>query len=125
MLDFKKQGGLIPAIIQDATSGEVLMLGYQNREAYDLTRRTGKVHCFSRSRNRIWMKGESSGHVQEVVETRVDCDDDTALYRVNQVGGATCHLGYRSDFFRSVDKDGELVLNGVPKLFDPETVYGS
>jgi phosphoribosyl-AMP cyclohydrolase len=125
MLDFKKQGGLIPAIVQDATSGEVLMLGYQNREAYDLTRSTGKVHFFSRSRNRIWMKGESSGHVQEVVEIRVDCDDDTALYRVHQVGGATCHLGYRSDFFRSVNQDGDLVLNGVPKLFDPEKVYGS
>lgn len=125
MLDFKKQGGLIPAIVQDATSGEVLMLGYQNLEAYELTRSTGKMHFFSRSRNRIWMKGESSGHVQEVVEIRVDCDDDTALFRVNQVGGATCHLGYRSDFFRSVNKAGELELNGVPKLFDPEKVYGS
>jgi phosphoribosyl-AMP cyclohydrolase len=124
-LDFEKQGGLIPAIVQDAASGEVLMLGYQNREAFDLTQKTGKVHFFSRSRNRLWMKGESSGHVQEVVETRIDCDDDTALYRVNQIGGATCHLGYRSDFYRSVNKAGELEQNGVPKLFDPDKVYGT
>jgi len=125
MLDFDKMGGLIPAIVQDAASGEVLMLAYMNREAFDRTRSTGKMHFFSRSKNRLWMKGETSGHVQEVVEIRVDCDDDAALFRVRQVGGATCHLGYRSDFFRSVDAQGRLAPNGVPKLFDPEKVYGS
>jgi phosphoribosyl-AMP cyclohydrolase len=125
VLDFDKQGGLVPAIVQDAASGEVLMLGYINAEAYQRTRATGKMHFFSRSRNRLWMKGETSGHVQEVVEIRVDCDNDAALFRVRQVGGATCHLGYRSDFFRSVDEHGALADNGVPKLFDPAKVYGS
>lgn len=125
MLDFDKQGGLIPAIVQDAETGEVLMLGYQNREAFELSCKTGRMHFFSRSRNRLWMKGETSGHVQEVVEIRIDCDDDTALFRVRQVGGATCHLGYRSDFFRSVTPEGRVVPNGVPKLFDPEKVYGT
>jgi phosphoribosyl-AMP cyclohydrolase len=125
MLDFDKMGGLVPAIVQDAGSGEVLMLAYMNREAFERTRATGKMHFFSRSKNRLWMKGETSGHVQEVVEIRVDCDEDAAVFRVRQVGGATCHLGYRSDFFRSVDAQGRLALNGVPKLFDPEQVYGS
>lgn len=124
-LDFAKMGGLIPAIVQDAASGEVLMVGYQNEEAFRRTRATGKMHFFSRSKNRMWMKGETSGHVQEVSEILVDCDEDAVVFKVKQVGGATCHLGYRSDFFRSVDKDGRLVMNGVPKLFDPEKVYGS
>ncbi len=118
-------GGLIPAIVQDAASGEVLMVGYQNEEAFKLTCTTRKMHFFSRSKNRLWMKGETSGHVQEVAEILVDCDEDAVVFKVKQVGGATCHLGYRSDFFRSVDRQGRLALNGVPKLFDPEKVYGS
>lgn len=124
-LDFSKMGGLIPAIVQDAASGEVLMLGYMNQEAFDKTLATRRMHFFSRSKNRIWMKGETSGHTQEVSEIRVDCDEDAIVCKVRQVGGATCHLGYRSDFFRSVDDKGRLVMNGVPKLFDPEKVYGS
>jgi phosphoribosyl-AMP cyclohydrolase len=124
-LDFAKMGGLIPAIVQDAQSGEVLMVGYQNEEAFQRTRATGKMHFFSRSKNRLWMKGETSGHVQEVSEILVDCDEDAVVFKVKQVGGATCHLGYRSDFFRSVDPQGRLVMNGVPKLFDPEQVYGT
>jgi phosphoribosyl-AMP cyclohydrolase len=124
-LDFKKMGGLVPAIVQDAASGEVLMVGYMNAEAFERTRATGRMHYFSRSKNRIWMKGETSGHIQEVAEILVDCDEDAVVFKVKQVGGATCHLGYRSDFFRSVDAQGRLVLNGVPKLFDPEKVYGS
>jgi phosphoribosyl-AMP cyclohydrolase len=124
-LDFAKMGGLVPAIVQDAASGEVLMVGYMNRDAFDRTRETGRMHFFSRSRNRIWMKGETSGHTQEVAEILVDCDEDAIVCKVRQVGGATCHLGYRSDFFRSVDKQGRLVPNGVPKLFDPDKVYGS
>lgn len=124
-LDYQKMGGLVPAIVQDATSGEVLMVGYMNAEAFERTRATGRMHYFSRSKNRIWMKGETSGHTQEVAEILVDCDEDAVVFKVKQVGGATCHLGYRSDFFRSVDAQGRLVLNGVPKLFDPEKVYGS
>jgi phosphoribosyl-AMP cyclohydrolase len=124
-LDFAKMGGLIPAIVQDAASGEVLMVGYMNQEAFDHTRATRRMHFFSRSKNRIWMKGETSGHTQEVSEILVDCDEDAIVCKVRQVGGATCHLGYRSDFFRSVDGDGKLVMNGVPKLFDPEKVYGT
>jgi len=124
-LDYAKMGGLIPAVVQDAASGEVLMVGYMNREAFDKTRATGKMHFFSRSKNRIWMKGETSGHVQEVVEILVDCDEDAVVFKVKQVGGATCHLGYRSDFFRSVDAKGALAMNGVPKLFDPAQVYGT
>ena len=124
-LDFAKMGGLVPAIVQDAASGEVLMLGYMNQDAFDRTRATGRMHFFSRSKNRIWMKGETSGHTQEVSEILVDCDEDAIVCKVRQVGGATCHLGYRSDFFRSVDPQGRLILNGVPKLFDPEKVYGS
>jgi len=124
-LDFARMGGLVPAVVQDAASGEVLMVGYMNQQAFDLTRATGHMHFFSRSRNRIWMKGETSGHIQEVAEILVDCDQDALVCKVRQVGGATCHLGYRSDFFRSVDRQGRLVFNGVPKLFDPEKVYGS
>lgn len=118
-------GGLVPAIVQDSVSGEVLMLGYMNEDAFDRTRATGRMHFFSRSKNRIWMKGETSGHTQEVSEILVDCDEDAIVCKVRQIGGATCHLGYRSDFFRSVDKQGRLALNGVPKLFDPDKVYGS
>ena len=124
-LDFAKMGGLVPAIVQDAASGEVLMLGYMNQDAFDRTCETRRMHFFSRSKNRLWMKGETSGHTQEVTEILVDCDEDAIVCKVRQVGGATCHLGYRSDFFRSVDPQGRLVLNGVPKLFDPEKVYGS
>jgi phosphoribosyl-AMP cyclohydrolase len=124
-LDFAKMGGLVPAIVQDSVSGEVLMLGYMNEDAFDRTRATGRMHFFSRSKNRIWMKGETSGHTQEVSEILVDCDEDAIVCKVRQIGGATCHLGYRSDFFRSVDKLGRLALNGVPKLFDPDKVYGS
>jgi phosphoribosyl-AMP cyclohydrolase len=124
-LDFAKMGGLVPAIVQDAASGEVLMVGYMNRDAFDRTRATGRMHFFSRSKNRLWMKGETSGHVQEVAEILIDCDEDAVVFKVKQVGGATCHLGYRSDFFRSVDAQGRLAPNGVPKLFDPEKVYGS
>ena len=125
MLDFKKGGGLLTVVVQDHESGEVLMVAYMNEEAYELTRKTGRVHFYSRSRDRLWMKGESSGHVQEVHEILVDCDGDAVVIKVHQTGGATCHLGYRSDFFRSVDAEGQLILNGVPKLFDPEKVYGS
>ena len=122
-LDFGKQGGLVPVIAQDAASGEVLMLAYTNAETWALTISTGVAHYWSRSRNKIWKKGESSGNIQLVREIRVDCDADCVLLRVEQVGGAACHTGYRSCFYR-VLKDGELVVEGT-KVFDPVEKYGA
>ena len=109
--------GLVPAIAQDAESEEVLMLAYVSSEALERTRETGVAHYYSRSRETIWEKGETSGHRQHVKEIRVDCDGDTILYRVIQDGGA-CHTGYRSCFYRTID--GDVV--GDP-VFDPEQVY--
>jgi phosphoribosyl-AMP cyclohydrolase len=121
-IDFNKSGGLVPAIIQDEASGDVLMLGFMNRESYDETRRTGEVVFFSRSRNKLWKKGESSGHVLQVRDVRVDCDADALLVRVNAIGPGVCHEGYRSCFFRSMDE------SGVPRVvaeqaFEPDAVY--
>ena len=120
--DFEKTGGLVPVIAQDWRTGEVLMLAYMNDEAWQRTLETGKVHYFSRSRNKIWLKGESSGHVQVVKEILLDCDLDTVLIKVEQKGGAACHKGYRSCFYRRL-KDGSLEVVGE-KIFDPEVVYG-
>ncbi len=121
-IDFDKSGGLVPAIIQDEKSEQVLMLGFMNQASYQETRRTGEVVFFSRSRNKLWKKGESSGHVLQVREIRVDCDADALLVRVNPVGPGVCHEGYRSCFFRSLDQ------NGVPRViaeraFAPADVY--
>jgi phosphoribosyl-AMP cyclohydrolase len=121
MIDFEKSGGLVPAIAQDAETGQVLMLAWMNREAYEETRRTGRAVYFSRSRNRLWRKGEESGHVQEVREIYLDCDADTVLLRVRQVGGAACHEGYASCFFRRVTGDGVEVVG--ERVFDPAEVY--
>jgi len=121
-LDFDKQDGLVPAIAQDADSGEVLMLAYINEESWRLTLQTGIAHYWSRSRNKLWKKGESSGNVQEIREIRIDCDSDTVLFKVNQIGGAACHKGYRSCFY-SVIRGREVVVDGV-KVFDPSEVYG-
>jgi phosphoribosyl-AMP cyclohydrolase len=123
VVDFDKQGGIVPVIVQDHQTGEVLMLAYMNREAFDQTRATGRMHYFSRSRNRQWMKGETSGHVQEVVEARVDCDNDTLLFKVRQIGDAACHTGYRSCFHRQLERDGRLVVTESHKVFDPDKVY--
>jgi phosphoribosyl-AMP cyclohydrolase len=120
-IDFEKMGGLAPAIIQDDETGEVLMLGFMNTEAWEKTLATGKATFYSRTRNTLWTKGETSGHVQQVKEIRVDCDNDTVLLKVNQIGGAACHTGYKSCFFRKV-KDNELISAGE-KIFDPEEVY--
>ncbi|HIJ79698.1 MAG: phosphoribosyl-AMP cyclohydrolase [Desulfobulbaceae bacterium] len=120
-LSFDKGGGLLPAIVQDFASGEVLMLAYINEEAWRKTKETGKAHYWSRSRNKLWLKGESSGHVQLVKEILVDCDADTVVYRVEQLGGAACHKGYRSCFFRQV-RDNDFVINEKP-VFDPGEVY--
>ena len=102
MLDFDKAGGLVPAIAQDADTGEVLMLAWMNREAFDETVRTGRAVYFSRSRNKLWRKGEESGHFQEVRGVYIDCDADTVLLKVKQIGGAACHEGYKSCFFREL-----------------------
>lgn len=117
----KSESGLLPAIAQDAATGEVLMLAYINRESWEKTLATGKAHYWSRSRNTIWLKGETSGHVQLVKEIRVDCDEDTVVFKVEQLGNAACHKGYRSCFFRRVD-DGSLAVIGE-RIFDPEKVY--
>lgn len=124
MIDFDKCGGLLPVIAQDADTGEVLMLAYMNEEALRQTLETGKATYFSRSRNRLWVKGESSGHEQEVRELRLDCDGDTLLLRVIQKGGAACHTGHVSCFHRRLLQDGSLEVLGQP-VFDPEKVYGA
>ena len=120
-INFDKAGGLVPAIAQDADTGAVLMLAWMNREAYEETLRTGRACYFSRSRNRLWRKGEESGHVQEVREVYVDCDADTVLLKVRQVGGAACHEGYRSCFFRRVE--GASLRTIGERVFDPAKVY--
>lgn len=114
--------GLIPAVIQDAENGEVLMVGWMNAAAVERTLETGKVTYWSRSRQKYWVKGESSGHFQHVVELRTDCDRDTLLVRVRQEGVA-CHDGYRSCFYRTVSSAGALTVV-EPRLVDPEAVYG-
>lgn len=120
-LRFDKGNGLLPAIAQDYRTGEVLMMAYVNEEAWRQTLATGKAHYWSRSRNKIWLKGESSGHVQLVKEILVDCDADTVLYKVEQLGGAACHTGYRSCFHRLV-RGEELTVVGE-RVFDPAEVY--
>ena len=120
-IDFDKGGGLVPAIAQDADTGEVLMLAWMNREAYEETLRTRRAVYFSRSRGRLWRKGEESGNVQEVREICIDCDADTILLKVHQVGGAACHEGYRSCFFRRVE-GADLKVVGE-RVFDPRQVY--
>jgi phosphoribosyl-AMP cyclohydrolase len=121
MIDFEKSGGLVPAVAQDADTGAVLMVAWMNREAFEETRRTGRACYFSRSRNRLWRKGEESGNVQEVRAIYLDCDADTILLMVHQVGGAACHEGYRSCFFRQVEGDGLRVVG--ERVFDPAQVY--
>ena len=121
-LNFDKLGGVIPVIAQEYKTGEVLMMAFMNREAWEHTLRTGYVHYWSRSRGKLWKKGESSGNLQEVHEIRVDCDSDCLLVMVRQIGDAACHTGFRSCFYRVVKGD-ELLIDGE-KIFDPEKVYG-
>ena len=119
--DFAKGDGLLPAIAQDAATGEVLMLAYMNAESYAETLSTGRAVYFSRSRNKLWRKGEESGNVQEVKGIYFDCDADTILLKVNQIGGAACHEGYSSCFFRQVTPEGLKVIGS--RVFDPAEVY--
>lgn len=120
--DFAKAGGVITAVTVDADDGQVLMVAYMNEEAFRLTLQTGKVHYFSRSRQRLWKKGESSGNMQDLVEMRLDCDLDAVVVKARQTGPA-CHEGYRSCFFRTVAEDGTLVENSI-QLMTPEQMYG-
>ena len=120
-LDFKKSGGLIPAIAQDWKTGEVLMLAYINEESWKETLRTGHGVYWSRSRSKLWHKGEESGNVQIVKEILVDCDADTVIFKVEQVGGAACHEGYHTCFFRKVAGDKPEVVG--ERVFDPKKVY--
>ena len=121
---FEKYNGLVPAIVQDHATGEVLMLGFMNEEAVAETQRTRQVVFFSRSRKRLWRKGESSGHVLKVVELRVDCDSDTLLLRVQALGPGACHEGYRSCFFRRLENDGTATVT-EDRVFDPAKIYDS
>jgi phosphoribosyl-AMP cyclohydrolase len=119
--DFSKGDGLLPAIAQDAATGEVLMLAYMNRASFDETLATGRAVYFSRSRNKLWRKGEESGNVQRVKAIYLDCDADTILLKVEQLGGAACHEGYVSCFFRQITPEGLKVLG--QRVFDPAEVY--
>ena len=117
-IDFAKSGGVVPVIVQDHKTGRVLMLAYMNRAAFDETVATRRACYFSRSRNRLWRKGEESGNFQLVREIRIDCDDDTVLLSVEQAGdGAACHLGYFSDYFRKLDADQWQITD--QRLVDP------
>ncbi|MCK5534621.1 phosphoribosyl-AMP cyclohydrolase [bacterium] len=113
--------GLIPAIVQDEKTKEVLMVGYMNKESLRKTIEEKKTCFWSRSRQKFWIKGETSGHVQKVKEIFVDCDKDTLLIKVEQTGGA-CHMGYRSCFYRKLNEAGELEITGE-KIFEPEKIY--
>lgn len=122
-LDFAKSGGLVPTIIQDHRDGRVLMLGYMNEAAFAKTLETGKVTFLSRSRNKLWTKGESSGHTLVAKRIEVDCDLDALLIHVDPAGPGVCHNGYRSCFFRKLD-NGKWEVD-EPRTYDPDGVYGS
>ncbi len=122
-LDFDKQGGMVPAIVQDHVDARVLMLGYMNEEAFRKTVETGLVTFYSRSRNKLWTKGESSGHTLAVTRIEVDCDHDTLLVQASAAGPGVCHEGYRSCFFRRLD--GAAWAVAEDRMYDPGAVYGS
>jgi len=123
MLDLKwTEDGLIPVVVQDHKTNEVLMVAYMNRASLEQTLETKKASFYSRSRKKFWIKGESSGHVQHVKEILTDCDKDTLVIKVEQVGGA-CHLGYRSCFVHLLDEKGDFKKVTQEKVFDPEAIY--
>ncbi|HBF42944.1 MAG TPA: phosphoribosyl-AMP cyclohydrolase [Desulfobacteraceae bacterium] len=121
-LDFFKGKGLLPAIVQDYSSGKVLMLAFINNDSWKKTLETGEAHYWSRSRQELWHKGGTSGHIQKIKQVFVDCDNDTVLFKVEQIGGAACHLGYESCFHKEVSQDGSYKIVG-DKIFDPEKIY--
>jgi phosphoribosyl-AMP cyclohydrolase len=120
--DFSGPDGLVTAVAQDATTGQVLMVAHMNRDAWNETLATGRAVYFSRSRGRLWRKGEESGNFQNVSSICVDCDGDAVLLKVEQIGGAACHEGYPSCFFREVTGDGLKIV--AERVFDPADVYG-
>ncbi len=120
--DFKKGNGLIPVITQEYGTNEVLMLAYMNRDAFEETLKSGRATYFSRSRGKLWKKGETSGNMQFIKEIRLDCDNDTILIKVDQKGGAACHMGFKSCFFKKTDNNGSF--KAVEKrIFNPDEVY--
>mgnify|MGYP001569931889 CR=1 FL=1 len=121
-LDFAKMNGLVPAVVQDYKTDEVLMLAFINEEAWQKTLETGKAHYYTRTRQKIWLKGETSGHFQLIKEILVDCDEDTVVFKVEQIGGAACHTGHNSCFYRKVEVDELVVVKEM--VFDPQQVYG-
>jgi len=121
-MELNFQDGLIPAIVQDRRSGKVLMLGYMNLEAYEQTLKSGYVTFFSRTRQKLWTKGETSGHRLRLHEIRVDCDQDALLVQADLTGPGCCHLGYKSCFFRKLTPQGEEIF--LAREFDPAKVYG-
>ena len=121
-IDFARGQGLIPAIIQDWKTGEVLMVAYMNAESWAKTQETGRACFWSRSRKKLWLKGETSGHFQRVQEAYIDCDNDALLLKVEQIGGAACHTGYRSCFYRRIE--GSQTESVGERAFDPKEVYG-
>ena len=121
-MNLKFQDGLIPAIIQDRHSGKVLMLGYMNDAAYEKSLSSGFVTFYSRSRKKLWIKGETSGHRLQVREIRLDCDGDALLVQADLAGPGCCHLGYKSCFFRKMTEEGEEII--LAREFDPDEVYG-
>jgi phosphoribosyl-AMP cyclohydrolase len=120
-LNFDKKDGLIPAIVQDYKTGDVLMLAYMNEDAWKATLSTGNATYYSRSRQKLWVKGETSGYLQRVKEIRIDCDDDTVLLKIEQIGEAACHTGHRSCFHKKVENGSVTVVGKA--LFDPREVY--
>lgn len=120
--DFKKMNGLIPAVVQDYKTNEILMVAYMNEEAYKKTLETGNACYYSRSRGKFWMKGEESGNIQKVKDILVDCDEDTLVLKIEQVGGSACHTGHRSCFYRKI-VDNNLIEFDKEKVFDPDKVY--
>lgn len=120
-LNFDKLGGMVPVVAQDYQTGEVLMLAFMNEAAWKATLETGRATYYSRSRKSLWVKGETSGNVQRVLEIRIDCDDDAVVLKIEQVGGAACHTGHRSCFHKKV-ANGSVHILGEP-VFDPKEVY--
>ena len=121
-LDFQKTGGMIPAVVQEAASGRVLMVGFMNEESFRRTVESGNVVFYSRSRNKLWMKGESSGHRLVVRSIQTDCDNDCVLVQVEALGPGVCHEGYRSCFFRTLENGAWKVTE--ERTYDPQRVYG-
>ncbi len=121
-LDFQKGNGLVTAIAQDDATGDIMMVAFMNEQAFDLTVETGEVHYWSRSRNKLWYKGEESGNTQQVKSMYIDCDGDVVLLKIEQKGGAACHTGRRSCFFRKLEEGGDYEVVSEP-LFDPKEVY--